>query len=505
MDYYVDNKYCKTLTGTVTFTNGFDVVTGVGTAFTTECAVGGRIKLQSDDAGEDGANWATIDTIVDDEEIILAAGYQGSTGSGAASYSANDGTSKDDAWVHARDALEYSGYSGGDIIWFRRGQVHEFGASHCELASSCGLDSAITFRADDGTQWPGEGGFARPKLSYGTNNNAIDLKGRRFLRFYDLHFHANNTSSVVFNSGRDGVAVFDSCKFEQEGGGTSYGVGNFEYPGIVCVDCDFDLLGTPYGTENCLMRGGVAIRCTFDGGKYAARAGWLEDCVIGADSPPTVAAYRAGGAPARYNRLLWRNITNYAAIDMEQAWYNYRGVRVSGSGYCIEDWDGSKGDWFWLGPSDCGDLETADASTTPAGQRSGGSATVLKHVHDNAEWHPDLMVRTTYLTEWPISVSAGTYTVDVWIQPSGWSTPPDLNGTDAEIWVLVLAWDSTNNRYEEYDSRDEVQVAATNDTWCRIRVSDVVADVDGTIRVQVYQRKGDGSAIVYFDRIIDIL
>jgi len=503
-DYYVDNKYCTTLTGTITFTNGSTAVTGSGTAFTTECAVGGRIKLQSDDAGEDGVNWATIDSITDDEHLTLTANYQGSTGSGTASYSANDGTSKDDAWVHARDALEYSGYSGGDVIWFRRGQVHEFGASHCTLGSSSNQDSIITHRADDGTKWPGEGALAQPKITFGTNNYGVRFSAHFVVR--DLHFHAENTTQLLAASNSYGGVVCIGCKFEQDGAGSTNGMVGGNYGRHLLIDCDVDFDGSPGSNTCCLFRNTCAIRCTIDGGQYAAEFDvWLEDCVIGATTPPSVAMIKVPARwIARFDRPIMRNNVNHATLDYSGEWYGYPPLNLYGSGVCFEDWDGSKGAWFWLGPRWCGDIETIAASSTPAGQRSDGSATVLKHVHDNVEWHPDVLARTAYLHEQVKVVSAGTYTVTVYMQPTGWGTPPDVNGEDAELWVLVLAWDSGNNRYEEYDSRNEAQTALSNNTWCPITVSNVVADVDGTIRIQIYQRKGDGSSIVYFDPTIEV-
>jgi len=65
------------LTGTLTFTNSLMAVTGVGTLFTTEVAVGDLIQLDADGV------YAEVATVTDDFNIILAAGYGGAGGAGA--------------------------------------------------------------------------------------------------------------------------------------------------------------------------------------------------------------------------------------------------------------------------------------------------------------------------------------------------------------------------------------------------------------------------------------
>ena len=67
------------LTGTLTFTNGSTAVTGSGTAFTTELAVGEYIQLDAD------KTVGKIATITDDTNIVLDSNYVGTGGSGAGS------------------------------------------------------------------------------------------------------------------------------------------------------------------------------------------------------------------------------------------------------------------------------------------------------------------------------------------------------------------------------------------------------------------------------------
>jgi hypothetical protein len=73
----------NTGTGTATFTNGSTIVTGSGTAFTTQVGYRNWVKLSS--AAESA--YAVVAQIVSDTQIILASPYTGTTGTGAFVYS----------------------------------------------------------------------------------------------------------------------------------------------------------------------------------------------------------------------------------------------------------------------------------------------------------------------------------------------------------------------------------------------------------------------------------
>lgn len=71
----------SSLTGTsVTFTNASDQVTGIGTSFTTELAVGSIVQLDAD------AAWAEVLSIESNTAFTLTANYTGTGGTGNGSY-----------------------------------------------------------------------------------------------------------------------------------------------------------------------------------------------------------------------------------------------------------------------------------------------------------------------------------------------------------------------------------------------------------------------------------
>ena len=72
------------LTGTLTFTNGSDLVTGVDSKFVAEIWVGAYIRLEAD------AEWAIVKSITDNTNLVLTQNYSPAGGSGASTRSLRD-------------------------------------------------------------------------------------------------------------------------------------------------------------------------------------------------------------------------------------------------------------------------------------------------------------------------------------------------------------------------------------------------------------------------------
>lgn len=77
----VDADAGGALTGTLTFTNGSTAVSAVGGAFTTELEPGDFIKLDSDN----NTKFARVNSVTDNNNLVLVDGYTGTSGSGSAS------------------------------------------------------------------------------------------------------------------------------------------------------------------------------------------------------------------------------------------------------------------------------------------------------------------------------------------------------------------------------------------------------------------------------------
>lgn len=82
-DDFTSGSLSKALTGTATFTNGSDIVSGVGTKFLEEAKLSLYLKLSTDDE----SHLMTIYNVQSDELLHLDSPYTGSSGSGTASAS----------------------------------------------------------------------------------------------------------------------------------------------------------------------------------------------------------------------------------------------------------------------------------------------------------------------------------------------------------------------------------------------------------------------------------
>jgi hypothetical protein len=510
-DWFVDNMNCKALTGTVTMTNGSTTVTGVGSLFVSECAVNGRTKLQADAAGEMGANWATISVITDDTHITLAAAYAGTGGAGTAGYSTNAGTSVNNAWIHANDALIKAGIGQNDVIWLRRGQTHLFSNANVAVALTNTYGNCVTVKGDDGTKWAGEGGLARTILSLQTYGKYFGMASKFFLRFEDLHFYQSAAGTYgIWLISTGSTAYFYNCKFEQDGNGSVEGgmISVSSTPGpVICELCDFNHDGAGTGQNPHVAYSQISLyNCTVDGGKCGFNGntmGFMENCVFGEDSDFGVAALRLTsglGIPWRIRNVKFGTHCttefSFATGSYDYQFFNFLGLFQ-------EDYDGVKGAWHSENPYFGDELAVASAGTV-AGQRAGGAVTVIKvtadNIGDHAYWH-----RIHPVAEFGINTAAGTYTVDVWTQPNGWAAVPVTQGAAADLWVVVLAWDTATGKYVEFDSRNEgSQDPQVNDAWHKIRLTNVVNDLPGLLIVRTFCKHDDPADYVYVDRTVDI-
>lgn len=83
LDHFPGSSLATALTGTVTFTNGSDIVTGVGTAFLSEVNVRHHVKRDADSE----TAWTRISEVLSDTELVLGDVYTGASGSSASSSS----------------------------------------------------------------------------------------------------------------------------------------------------------------------------------------------------------------------------------------------------------------------------------------------------------------------------------------------------------------------------------------------------------------------------------
>jgi len=87
VDSFAPTYVYKRATGTLTFVNNSETVTGSGTTFTTELAAGQYICLESDLGSSGPGAYAQIETVDSNTQLTLVSLYGGSSDSGTAAYS----------------------------------------------------------------------------------------------------------------------------------------------------------------------------------------------------------------------------------------------------------------------------------------------------------------------------------------------------------------------------------------------------------------------------------
>ena len=120
--YYLDiNAQTGTLTGTCTFTNASTTLSGSGTAFTTELAVGNYVRVST------GTEWYKVTAITDDVTATISPAFKQTTvtdTAGATKKNANDGLATTTAWSHLNQYTTDTVRSAGDILKIRANQTH---------------------------------------------------------------------------------------------------------------------------------------------------------------------------------------------------------------------------------------------------------------------------------------------------------------------------------------------------------------------------------------------
>jgi len=165
------------LTGTLGFTLNSTAVTGSGTSFTTELAIGDFIK------GGDG-NWWEVITITDNTNATLYKKYSGSTGSGVSSQKLGvTSTGEAAATTTTVQAVSASGSSSASMLKISGGW---------DLAGPT-QDGQTYFRQMHGT-------FAN-RYGYGlyvTDKSFVEIERCHFLRYnYGIYIYNNNRTNTI--------------------------------------------------------------------------------------------------------------------------------------------------------------------------------------------------------------------------------------------------------------------------------------------------------------------
>jgi len=401
---------------------------------------------------------------------------------------ANNGTSQANAWVNIRSAFESAGYAAGDIIYVRRNQTHTMTDAACNVGDSGTFGVPIrTIGDQDALDIWADAGDVRPIVDLGGFSNSINWGSQGYWEVWNLQF--NNGEAYQVQSNGMVNSTFYNCVWSDTGNTPTRSFSAASTLGLSFVDCVFSAT-TGYAmfcNNSILSYTGCTIDDAASYGIYVRGIVDLENVVFGGTTQNDRDIHLASG------KVLGRNVTlNGVTTDLS--------FDASAVGpIAIEDYNGTKGAWhkeYYHGV-----LDSFASAGTVAGARANGCITAVRAVAATVvSAYAPLLIH-----EYACEVTAGSKTVDVFIQPSGWAAVPVTQGAASDIWVEVAAWDVATGAYLYFDSRDEgAQDAQVNDTWENIRVTGVAADAAGNIIVRVYQIRGDGADIIYVDRIIEV-
>ncbi len=489
---YCDGIYCKQLTGTNwQFTNGSTAVscTDANGNATAEVSAGDFIKLEADNPED----WAEVSSITDNDNIVLAANYTGTGGTGNGRHTTNDGTSKDTAYYHL------SQIAGGTniVVWLRRGQTFTASASMA-MPVSGSLHQPAWVIGDNDTHdvWSEDSGNVRPIWDVDTSDSYY-LMWKQNSSFAcivaNLHFRGTDDEKATGHYNAAWVH-FVNCRWEN----CHHSRVSGSISSLILDGCDCDIAAGFNSNSNFEYVSSVWARnTTFDGGVYAFAGvsfGYFENCTFGATTAHGTADMYITTGRAFFRNCAFNSPTEFSLI-------NYFAMQ---SKCIIQDEDGTILDWcakFDQG----GVAENIASASTTAGARSGGATTVIKFTNGD-ELHAAWPVNIAQLLKVP--GSTGTGVVDVWIQADGtWASVPSVAGANTdEVWVQVLAWDTATSKWKVFDSRDEgSQDGLAEGVWRKVRVSGIEVDSStAPLIISVFSVAHEADKFIHVDRLCDL-
>ena len=444
--YYVDNTATTTaLTGTLTFTNASSTVTGTGTLFTTELAVGDYIK--SDDA-TNGTEWYKVTAITDDLNLTIDHAFAQATHSATASKNSNDGLSTTTAFATPRQFLDAT-LSPGDICYLRRGQTWTITVD-IGTANDGALNNLIIMQGDDGTGWPTETGNARPIIDMATITGiTLYMNYDYYWEFRDITFKSDAIDGVIKAMSRGRIIDCDLLSPQRS---FRHEVTFCEELHFVRVNCD---------NQVYIQRGGVlkAWDSTLNSiNMYGGGHLYLENCSV------TTLTLGTGIVCRGKNN----NITTININAQDAAYYSEDDQQVAGANKA----------YLYMG--------TLEKDTTNI-RTGGGSSSIKASPNSNVGSFAKLQ-----LFEYPVYLPATATTITVYMLGFGWTTFPTAN----ELWIELEYLDSSTGTTRTTIKSTETLVDNTN--WTAFTVS-ATPGQEGVAYLRGYLTKYELNSGVYVD------
>lgn len=423
----------------------------------------------------------------------MATWYVDTTASGA-----NDGTSAIDAWANLEDAIKYASFADGDVLNVMENQTSTVtGAIAFADSGSLGAPIRMVLCDSSWNEIPSSG--VKHILDLAGNDLGLNNKGGWIIEGMKI-IQTGAGSNLLSGNGSFRWEYCDlenqvagSYKDGLDGGGThtfincnikaDYRV--FQFGRLTCYMKDCTI-----GHYNAYNGNGYGI---YPGGATSQGRFFLENVTFGTGGNVFNTDISCNGGPSL--RVVGRNVSLSGTTEVGGTPYA-AGMAHDDNGVWIEDYNGTKGAWYHKLMD--GRVTAIDLLATSTGK--------------GAKKYTDKVIKAicsagvsakipALIAEFPVYIgSTGSKTVTCWTQPEGWASLPNTQGSDADLWVEVAAWDTGNSEYLYFDSRDKAtQTTQVNSDWKDIIVENVAVDATGWIIVRVYQARGDGADIIDVD------
>jgi len=461
-DYYLDFDAGSALTGTVTFTNASTTISGSGTLFTTELAVGNYVRASA------GTQWYKITAITDDFTATISPSFQQATvtdTAGATLKNAGDGSSTN-PFCHLNQYTTDTIRTAGDRLLAQLGQTHVCGGIDIVFDEDGTSASPI---AVVGSDWKATGATANTVIDFGGTTEQFYQAGDLYWSFENIDV-TNSTDELAYLSSSHGTA-FKNAGFY----GGADGLYLATTSGMTIDTCNFHS-NTVYN----ILVGGSAyiINSTFNGGAgttdYGIRVYYGNATVINSAFGQTTA-----------HDLYDFAVANGGEITCRNCLFDVAKTIIEHPVGCILSYDHQRVPGAFWGKFYNGIIEKDTVEV-----RTGGASSCIKAT-PNSNVSTNLPLRICEWNEFDVAAAAQTRTV--YVKSIGVTT---TFPTASQLWLEAEYYDAATGTTTTIAKSTEVLTA--DNTYTALSVSFTPGQV-GRVVYRVYIAYHEGAESYYVD------
>lgn len=469
-DYYLDFDHGTALTGTVTFTNASDVLSGSGTLFLTELAVGNYVMASA------GVQWYKVTAITDDLTATISPAFQQATvtdTTGASLVNAGDGSTAN-PFCHLCQYTTDTVRSPGDRLFVQNGQTHVYAGIDIVFDEDGTAAAYIEILNSD---WNATGSTAKPIVDFGGTNSGFNSSYDYF--WYLKNFAVTGNTDYALETGPSDGSVLDGVDFYGNVtgfyGNNFYGTGKIFIKNSSYYNNSYRNLYFQRGfvdIDNCDIDGGKVTGESSDYGLYVTNGcvAYVKDTVFGQTIPHDLYdIYCDRGGIVILNNCLFDVTKTYVGSPGDYITsYNHNQVKDA---YWSKFYNG---------------IVEKDTVTI----RTGGATSSIK-VTPNANCTGNVPLLCAEWQEYDVAAAATTRTVYIDVEGIATTFP-----TATQLWLEAEYYDAaTGATTAKAVSTD---VLTTNSTWTAFSVTFTPGQA-GRVVYRVYIAYYEGAETYYVD------